>query len=87
MMRRFRQTVGVLAVGAAVALHQPGGAQAQSSKIDVHVPSRPDTLTWGAFPIDKAPVATVKPGQTVRIDTLSHAGSTKDEAPPAFLAK
>jgi acetamidase/formamidase len=86
MMKRLRHTLGIL-VGAALLLHQAGGAAAQSMKADVHVPSRPETITWGAFPIDKPAVATVKSGQTVRIDTLSHAGSTQDEAPAAFLAK
>jgi acetamidase/formamidase len=62
-------------------------ASAQDLHADVHVPSRPQNLTWGAFPIDKAPVATVKSGQTVRIDTLSHAGSTQDEPPAEFLAR
>ena len=59
---------------------------AQEMRADVSVPSRPQNLTWGAFPIDKPAVATVKPGQTVRIDTLSHAGSTQDQPPPEFLA-
>ena len=54
---------------------------------DVYVPSRPETIAWGAFPIDKPAVVTVKSGQTVRIDTLSHAGSTQDEHPVAFLGE
>ena len=52
-----------------------------------HVPSRPENLAWGAFPKDKAPVARVKSGQTVRIDTLSHAGATQDEHPVEYLGK
>ena len=59
---------------------------AQEMPADVYVSSRPQNLTWGAFPIDKPPVATVKSGQTARIDTLSHAGSTQDEPPAEFLA-
>jgi acetamidase/formamidase len=62
------------------------GAVAQDIQADVYVSSRPQNLTWGAFPIHKAPVAIVKSGDTVRIDTLSHAGSTQDEPPAAFLA-
>ena len=69
--------LALLAVVAAPQFH----AFAQEMQADVHVPSRPQNITWGTFPIDKAPVATVKSGQTVRIDTLSHAGSTQDEAP------
>jgi acetamidase/formamidase len=61
-------------------------ASAQELKADVYVSSRPQNLTWGAFPIDKSAVATAKSGQTVRIDTLSHAGSTQDQPPPEFLA-
>jgi acetamidase/formamidase len=34
-------------------------------------------VTWGEFPSDKPPVAVVQSGQTVRIDTLSHAGATQ----------
>jgi acetamidase/formamidase len=73
------------AIGPTLLLHA-ADVRAQSSDADVYVPSRPETITWGAFPIDKGPVATVKTGQTVRIDTLSHAGSTQDEEPAAFLA-
>jgi acetamidase/formamidase len=54
---------------------------------DLYVPSRPENLAWGAFPKDKAPVLRVKSGQTVRIDTLSHAGATQDEHPVEYLAK
>jgi acetamidase/formamidase len=74
--------LAILAVAAAPQFH----AFAQEMQADVHVSSRPQNLTWGAFPIDKSPVATVKSGQTVRIDTLSHAGSTQDEPPAEFLA-
>jgi acetamidase/formamidase len=52
---------------------------------DHFVPSRPETVTWGWYPSDKAPVLTIQSGQTVRIDTLSHHGSTQDEDPVAFL--
>jgi acetamidase/formamidase len=80
---RFTIKLLALAIAASVA---PANAFAQEMLADVSVPSRPQNLTWGAFPIDKGPVATVKSGQTVRIDTLSHAGSTQDEPPAEFLA-
>ena len=54
---------------------------------DLYLPSRPENLAWGAFPKDKPPVLRVKSGQTVRIDTLSHAGATQDEHPVEYLAK
>ena len=74
--------LALIALASGLALN----AFAQEMHADLYVPSRPQNLTWGAFPIDKAPVATVKSGQTVRIDTLSHAGSTQDEPPAEFLA-
>jgi acetamidase/formamidase len=49
------------------------------------VPSRPDTVVWGEFPIDRTPVVTVKPGEVVRVDTLSHQGATQDQDPIAYL--
>jgi acetamidase/formamidase len=63
------------------------GADAAQTSVDVVVTSRPEHLTWGAFPIDKPPVVTVRSGQVVRIETLSHAGSTQDEPPATFLAR
>ena len=84
-MKPARYAHTFLALAAAVSALS-FSAFAQETPADVHVPSRPQNLTWGAFPIDKGPVATVKSGQSVRIDTLSHAGSTQDEPPAEFLA-
>ena len=50
-----------------------------------HVGSRPETSTWGWFPVEAQPVVTVASGDTVRVDTLSHAGSTQDEHPVTYL--
>ena len=49
------------------------------------MPSRPENVTWGWFPTDKAPVLTIRSGQTVRIDTISHHGSSQDQDPVTFL--
>jgi hypothetical protein len=84
MSNSIRLTMKLLALAVAASAFQFAGF-AQEVQADVYVASRPQNLTWGAFPIDKAPVATVKSGQTVRIDTLSHAGSTQDEPPAEFL--
>src|SRR5687767_15735224 len=54
---------------------------------DHHVPSRPGTVKWGWIPIDKAPVVTIKSGQTVRMDTLSHHGATQAQDPDTFVAE
>jgi len=85
MQRPTRFTMSLLALAAGAVAFQFDGF-AQEMQADLYVPSRPQNLTWGAFPIDKAPVATVKSGQTVRIDTLSHAGSTQEEPPAEYLA-
>ena len=59
-------------------------AQPQS---DHFVPSRPETLSWGWFPIDKPPILTVTSGDTVFVDTLSHAGSTQRAHPVESLGE
>jgi acetamidase/formamidase len=51
------------------------------------LPSRPGNVIWGWIPIDAPPALTIRSGQTVRIDTLSHHGSTQDEDPITFLPK
>ena len=58
---------------------------AWAQEADHQVASRPETLTWGWFPIDAPPVLTVRSGDTVRVDTLSHAGTTQDEHPVDYL--
>ena len=60
-----------------------GTALAQPA--DHYVPSHPETLSWGWFPLDKPPVLTIASGDTVRVDTLSHAGSTQREHPATLL--
>lgn len=78
---RLPATALVLLLGSAAA---PAG-QNRAPEADHVLPSRPETLTWGWIPIDARPVLTIQSGQTVRIDTLSHHGSTQDEDPVAFL--
>lgn len=63
----------------------PDAFSAQPLQPDFFVPSRPDTVTLGSFPLDARPVLTIRSGQTVRIDTLSHAGATQDEDPVTFF--
>ena len=65
-----------------------GQRRAASGMAADHVlPSRPDNVIWGWIPIDARPALTIRSGQTVRIDTLSHHGSTQDEDPVTFLPK
>ena len=51
------------------------------------VRSTPENVVWGWFPIDRAPVLTVRSGDTVRIDTLSHAGATQAADPERYLGQ
>ncbi len=80
--RRARRLVIALCV-----IGFPGVTAAQDEPLaaDHYVPSRPENLSWGWYPIDKEPVLTVRSGQTVRIDTLTHAGATQNENPETYL--
>jgi len=60
-------------------------AAAQVVPAEFHVQAQPENLSWGWIPTDKAPVLTIQSGQTVRIDTISHHGSTQEEDPVTFL--
>jgi acetamidase/formamidase len=72
----------------AAAQASPGAQPAAATHAyDVYVPSLPENVAWGAFPVDKKPVARVRSGQRVRIDTISHQGSTQDENPVTYLGK
>ena len=57
----------------------------QTMETDHFVPSTPENVSWGWFPIDKEPVLRVQPGETVRINTLTSAGAAQDEDPETFL--
>ncbi len=56
-----------------------------AAEADHFVPSTPANVSWGWFPIDKEPVLRVQPGETVRINTLTHAGASQGEEPVAYL--
>ena len=57
----------------------PGGPGATW---DHHLRSTPDTLHWGGFPIGWEPGLTMRSGETVRVDTLSHQGFTDPAVHP-----
>jgi acetamidase/formamidase len=76
-------SIAALAVGAA--LLPPARAQVVSA--DHHLRATPENVSWGWFPIDKAPILSIASGDTVSIDTISHHGSTQDEDPVTFLAE
>jgi acetamidase/formamidase len=64
----------------------PAARESAALQVDQTVPSTPENVTWGDYPIDRAPVARVRSGETVRIHTLTHAGATQNEEPVAFMA-
>ncbi len=77
----------VLPLLAAVSCSPPNDATEQSQPIeaDHFVPSTPENVSWGWYPLDKEPVLTIRSGETVRINTLTHVGATQDEEPVAYL--
>src|SRR5262249_32709432 len=76
-MKRFcTATLALLVSGCA----GPGGPAA-----DARVPSNPDTVVWGYLPAGRAPVLTVRSGQTVEIDTVSHQGLINGTDPVSFF--
>ena len=89
-MSRRPVTVAAIALGMlGVVVYAAPAEVAGATQVPVEhvVPSRPETLSWGWFPLDKAPVLTIASGETVRIDTLSHAGSTQRDHPADSLAE
>ena len=57
----------------------------QPIEADHFVPSTPENVSWGWFPIDKEPVLRMQSGETVRVNTLTSAGAAQDEEPVSFL--
>jgi len=52
---------------------------------DHFLPSTPENLSWGWITTDKPVVIIIQSGDSVRIDTISHHGSTQDEDPVDYL--
>jgi acetamidase/formamidase len=76
-------------VGACVCVAAQSGAgpgtQGRAATPTTRVRSTPENVVFGSFPIDRQPVARVRSGEVVRIDTLSHRGTTQQEDPVTFL--
>jgi len=86
-MKSFR----LIGIGCARALSGCAGmvdtVTSVATGIDTHVPSKPDTVVWGHLPAERAPVARVRSGQTVEIDTISHQGLINGTDPVQFFAQ
>ena len=76
----------VVAVACTAPAHSASQADARVLQADHFVGSRPETVSWGWYPLDKEPVLRIQSGQTVRIDTLTHAGATQNEEPVEYLS-
>lgn len=57
-------------------------AQARQTRVDYHVRLTPENSAIGNYPIQKAPILTVKSGATVKIDTGGGAGWRRDKIDP-----
>lgn len=55
------------------------------SEPEVILRSTPATVSWGWIAADRAPVARVKSGQIVRVDTVTHQGLNTGQDPVAFF--
>jgi acetamidase/formamidase len=73
------------AIGLVIALACPAAAQ-PAPTVDATLASRPETVVWGYITADLPPALTIKSGQTVKIDTVSHQGLLGKEDPVAFFA-
>jgi acetamidase/formamidase len=62
------------------------GCSSLPQSSEVHVRSTPETVVWGELPDGRAPVARVRPGETVSIDTVSHQGMINNMDPVKFFA-
>ena len=75
-----------LALGCAPPAYEDAGEGGAEAIVADHVlASRPETLNWGWYPIDREPVLRIASGETVRIQTLTHVGATQNEDPVEFL--
>jgi acetamidase/formamidase len=62
--------------------HRGGRGGAKRAKWDHHLRSTPDNLHAGGFPIGWEPRLTMRSGEIVRVDTLSHQGFTNAAVNP-----
>ena len=86
-MHPHTRSLFVTVLAAVLVFGVAGPLHAQETDPDHAVPSTPENVVWGWYPIDREPVLTVRSGDTVRIDTLSHAGTTQAEEPVGYLGQ
>ena len=72
---------GLWIAGLVAMVDTPATAQAP----DATLRSTPETVIWGYFSADLPPALTIKSGQTVKIDTVSHQGLLSKDDPATFF--
>ena len=86
-MHPYTRSLLVTCLAAVLVCVAAGSLHAQGTDPDHVVRSTPENVVWGWYPIDRPPVLTVQSGATVRIETLSHAGTTQAEDPERYLGQ
>ena len=82
-----RRVSGALIVCAIASLALPAIAQSvpPNPLPDATLRSTPQTVVWGYISADLPPALTIKSGQTVKIDTVSHQGLLTKDDPVTFF--
>lgn len=82
-----RHLGGALTLCAIVSVALPAAAQPVPSNPlpDATLRSTPQTVIWGYISADLPPALTIKSGQTVKIDTVSHQGLLTKDNPATFF--
>jgi hypothetical protein len=82
----FRPLGNLFHVAAREPAVSAAGQKERPPRHDAVLRSTPETVLWGEIAADRAPVLKIEPGQTVRIDTVSHQGLTAGRDPVEVFA-
>jgi acetamidase/formamidase len=79
---------GLVHPGFGAARRAESAGLVRSTEFGLHVGCGPETVHWGYLWGAAEPVAVVRPGETITIDTVSHEGLMADQGDPAgFFAR
>jgi acetamidase/formamidase len=81
----FKTLMRWLVASVIIGFAWPASAQ-PGPTVDATLASRPETIVWGYITADVPAALTIKSGQTVKIDTVSHQGLLGKEDPATFFA-
>jgi len=85
MPRYFVIALVAVSVAATPAWSGAQGVLPPKYEPDATLVSTPANVVWGYIPVGVPPAVTIKSGQTVRIDTISHQGLLTDKDPAAYF--